>query len=123
MTDLATKVVRAAAPRPDNFWSFVSSTLIIFFILYITKVGSLKAWVNILLYAPASATQVASDAAAAANSAKGGGANAQEPVNVGGLNAITGGLLGSPGTQIVPPGTTVFGQTFGNIMKFFGGGK
>jgi hypothetical protein len=100
----------------QGYWNFVAASIYMLFIIYIASKSELKDYVRVLAWNPQPPIQVASIAAADKNSALGGNADASKPVNIGGLNAITGGLMGSPGTQIVPPGHTVFGD----LMKKFG---
>jgi hypothetical protein len=103
------------ADKATGYWGFLTGSIFLLFVLYLAGKGALKDWIAVLVPNPVSAPKVGQDPNAA-NSALGGQADASKPVNVGALNAITGGLMGSPGTPVVPPGHTVLGDT----LKKFG---
>ena len=98
----------------DGYWNFVAGVLLLLAVVYVTSKGQLPRWINLLSFVPAATPQVGGSGAA--NSAQGGAANSQAPVNVGALNAVSGGMAGSAGTQIAPAGQSLIQGLVSNPM-------
>ena len=112
----------------DGYWNFVTASLVLLAIVYITMHGQLKQWISLLSFSTAATPQVGGSAAtpqgssaADKNSAAGGAGNAQDWTHVGGLNALTGGWLGSAGTQITPAGQSLLQGLLKDPMGVIGG--
>jgi len=137
----------APAVAPGGYWNYVAGAVFLLFIFYITANGSLKAWLDILVWAPGTAPKATGasqtptgigplqprTAASTANTAKGGQANAQQPVNVSPwgsiVRGVTGGVFGGTPAQtgsvpLVPAGQSIWNYGIGKALGgLFGGGQ
>jgi hypothetical protein len=116
---LAPRVPNTPANNADGYWNFIAAGVFLLFVFYITANGSLKAWLNILVWNPAAAPKAVGAQQTPAGTPVGNApAVAPTAPSTSGLFGQSPGISGQTGTFGQGRANQLFNYLFG-----LGGGK